>query len=310
MQKTGIEYLTHTWNPIAMRCVPCSLGCDNCWHLKAADRLCENPALPEDERAALAGTGPFILRERELRAAVRMKKPAVIGVQFMGDLFHENVPQGFTRQAYNVMLHASTPHGIWHTYLILTKRPHRMADFVGDGAIPGNIYCGLTVCNQQEWDEKKRYFYMIPGKKFLSLEPLLGAIDLELTKIIKEPFFGWPDSEMEYKRKIDAVILGGETGPGARPMHPDWVRSIRDQCATAGISFFFKGWGEWIQCDIHHEQCPGHKMNVLCRDGTNPEEGIAWNKIDGAVPIYRAGRSGAGRTLDGRTHDDLPWRTA
>ena len=118
MQKTGIEYLTHTWNPIAMRCTPVGDGCLNCWHLRTADRLRNNDALPIEEREALAGSGHFVLRERELSAPLKAKKAAVIGVQFMGDLFHEAVPDDFANSAYRTMIHAD-----WHTYLILTKRP-------------------------------------------------------------------------------------------------------------------------------------------------------------------------------------------
>lgn len=271
MQKTSIEYLTHTWNPIAMRCTRISDGCHSCWHLTLADRLAQNPVLNVNERLVLAGQRPFILRERELFAPLHKKKAAVIGVQFMGDLFHETVPDEFRVDAYSVMLGCDR-----HTYLILTKRPQEMLRYFRTNTLPGyvgrnHIYHGLTVCNQREADEKIPLFLQVPGKKFLSIEPMLGAIDLgnidyvgmvqinALTGSNRCQTGGsWSNGS---KEKVDAVLLGGETGPGARPMHPDWVRSVRDQCQAAGIPFFLKSMGK-----------------------------------------------GLGRTLDGHTHDYLPWR--
>jgi len=134
-----------------------------------------------------------------------------------------------------------------------------------------NIYHGLTVCKQQEADEKIPIFLQVPGKKFLSIEPMLEAIDIRNTPL--PPCDGrekeWPG--------FDAVILGGETGPGARPMNSDWVRSVRDQCAVAGVPFFFKGWGAW--------------------------KGSA-NFTNGKMDVGSERRV---RLLDGRTHDALPW---
>ena len=160
--------------------------------------------------------------------------------------------------------------------------------FLNTSFMAANIYHGLTVCNQQEWDEKEKYFSMISGKKFLSIEPMLGAIDLKLTKVIKEPFFGWPDSEMEYKRRINAVILGGETGAGARPLNPDWVRSVRDQCAAAGVDFIFKGWGRW-------QPNPGKYIH--------PKRMV---NINNDV-MYLNQKNDFARLLDGKEYNDLPW---
>ncbi len=243
MQKTAIEYLTHTLNPVAMRCNRCSDGCRNCWHLKMADRLCNNPALPEEERMALAGRGPFIIRDRELSAPLHARKPAVIGVQFMGDLFHETVPIDFQSAVYRIMAVAYQ-----HTFLILTKRPHIMLDRLSmnpERLDKGNVYHGLTICTQQEADEKIPIFLQVPGKKFLSLEPLLGPVDVD-------PYFhalhtdpaDCPNitSKQDWCgcTQINVVLLGGETGPGARPMHPDWAISIVQQCRAAGAPVFVK----------------------------------------------------------------------
>lgn len=124
MQKTKIEYLTHTWNPITMHCTPVSDGCDNCWHRSMAKRLAGNPVLMDYKRDAYAGkTGP-VLYLRELEAPTRLKKPARIGVQFMGDLFHESVP--FEHQTRIVSTIAECRQ---HMFLILTKRPEAMSAF-------------------------------------------------------------------------------------------------------------------------------------------------------------------------------------
>ncbi|OPY72464.1 MAG: Phage protein Gp37/Gp68 [Syntrophorhabdus sp. PtaU1.Bin050] len=258
MQKTNISYLTHTWNPIAMRCTRVSEGCRECWHLRTADRLSKNPGLPEDERRALAGEGPFILRERELLAPLGTKKPAVIGVQFMGDLFHEDVPDSFRDDVYAVM------HGCdRHTYLALTKRADNLLRYLQTHFLPeyqgrDHIYHGLTICNQPELDAKIGDFLKVPGRKFLSLEPMLGPIAFPAKMAIIEcPTCGdgerWtsnPQPTQCYrcgeiqtiKSKIDAVVLGGETlgnRPG-RNMKLEWVESIAYQCKVADVSLFIK----------------------------------------------------------------------
>ena len=278
MQKTSIEYLTHTWNPIAMRCTGISPGCEHCWHLRTADRLGCNEGLPLDERKALIGDGPFILRDRELSAPLRAKNPAVIGVQFMGDLFHEAVPDEFIGKAYHQMFKFTE-----HTYLILTKRPHRMVDMIPPQITDfPHIYHGLTICNQQEADEKIPIFLQVPGNLWICVEPMLSEINLHL-RIKHDP----KGKERMRRDIIKGVVLGGETGPGARPMHPEWVRSVRDQCAEAGVPFFFKQWGK-------HR--PGLKElfgnHYECRLKQMPDRYEIMN---------------AGRLLDGRTHDDLPW---
>jgi len=282
MNKTGIEYLGYTWNPIAMRCSPCSPGCLICWHLRTADRLCKNPSLPENERAALAGTGPFILRERELSAPFRLKKPAVIGVQFMGDLFHENVPEDFIADVYSVMIGCDR-----HTYLVLTKRPAEMLQYHKRWTLPGyvnpnHIYHGFSVCNQDEWNRLGPIFMQVPGKKFLSHEPALGQIN-----------YG------PHLKEIACLISGGETGPGARPTHPDVFRSDRDQCAAAGVPYFHKQNGEWL-----HESQTDFSQSPF--DALSSRNAMYHVWPDGSR-TYRVLKAKAGRLLDGREWNDLPW---
>jgi len=302
MQKTGIEYLTDTWNPIAMRCTRCSPGCDRCWHLRTADRLAMNSRIPADERTALAGHGPFVLRERELTAPLLARKPSVVGVQFMGDLFHEAVPDDFRTDAFMTMALAAR-----HTFLVLTKRPGGLKNFweawergecnnlaaapteqeIGYHWPLPNVFLGITVCNQEEWDAKKRDFLLVPGLKFVSHEPALGLIN-----------FG------QSLKEIACPIAGGETSKGARPSHPDIFRSDRDQCVASGTAFYFKQWGNFVP---YRDNGPlPRECFYVGRDGTirpgDPED----MDLDACMgpDIHKT----SGHFLDGKIHDALPWR--
>lgn len=349
MQKTNIEYLDYTWNPIAMRCTPCSPGCDNCWHLRTADRLKNNLGLPDNERKALAGEGPFVLRERELEAPLRLKKPAVIGVQFMGDLYHEDVPDEFIDNVMSTIALCQ-----YHTFLILTKRASRVVKYFKDfdeyilddtplyreakhridcedspdasinyhketarlesdisivskalrngGGFP-NVWHGLTVCNQQEADEKIPELLKVPGKKWLSIEPMLGPVSVCQWMWYKETVRDFPQFA---EQKIHAVILGGETSTRARPMHPDWVRSVRDQCIESGTAYFFKQWGEWGLGKDHPDRITKGK-NTRCVSPVNGEDNAPHRNV---AVMVKVGPKRAGRLLDGKTYDALPWRTA
>ena len=221
--------------------------------------------------------GTVIPRTDHLSIPLKRRKPTVYAV--WNDFFHEAVSWTFQNEAYGVMLEPSN-----HIYLILTKRPAIMSEHlykINIPDMPPNIYHGLTICNQAEADAKIPVFLQVPGRKFLSIEPMLGP--LFLTRISSGPGF----SDWHYPiRGVDAVILGGETGPGARPMRPDWVRSVRDQCAAAGVPFFFKRWG-------------AHGVNYLMDDNMKMIPGSEW--MDKGVKP-------SGRLLDGRTHDELPWR--
>ena len=178
-----------------------------------------------------------------------------------------------------------------HIFLILTKRPRRMLEFVMEIGIPNhgilpNVWLGCTVVNQQEADEKIPILRQIPAAvRFISVEPLLEQTDLCLS----------PGIEISAPYGIHGihwVIAGGETGPGARPMHPAWARSVRDQCQAAGVPFFFKQWGEWAP---HNE---GSKYRQHC-----------WNSgssIRDLVVSSHVGKKAAGRLLDGREYNELP----
>jgi protein gp37 len=229
-----------------------------------AHRFC-NHFLTEDGVKLIEADGKFtgciFIHSDRLSIPLKRRKPTVFAV--WNDLFHEKVPDEFREETYDAMNRADR-----HTYLILTKRPQNMERYVsgvchavGDYDVSrDHVWHGLTVCNQEEMESKSKDFFSVPVKKFFSLEPMLS-------KVIIPPW-------VLERKLLDSVILGGESGPGARPMHPDWVRSVRDQCAAAGVSFFFKSWGKYIR-----------------RNGD----------------YYPIKKGWPHRLLDGRTHDDLPW---
>ena len=263
MNKTGIEYLTHTWNPIAMRCTKVSPACDHCWHLAMCKRMANNPNLSEERRAAYAGGAPTLLKHELVAPTQLRRQKAVIGVQFMGDLFHEDVPFEWIEQVWNVMYNSAYRFQKQHTFVVLTKRPERAREFFAqlEPSVFGgrnkyvqkpllNVIGMVTVENQEQLDRRVPILLDLPfQRRGISAEPLLGAIAVS-------PFLGYcldcDDYISEHREygdlyhddnRLDWVIVGGETGPGARPMHPESVRQVRDQCVEAGVPFFFKHWG-------------------------------------------------------------------
>ncbi|MFH2077059.1 MAG: DUF5131 family protein [Pseudomonadota bacterium] len=274
-------------------CTPCSPGCEHCWAAAMEDRFRKNKLTD-----LITGKffGAIMAHPDRLSVPQKRRKPTVYAV--WNDLFHEAVPDIFIKEVIDVIQDCPQ-----HIFLVLTKRPKRMVHYfnTGDPAWPSqfpvNAWSGLTVCNQQEADEKIPVFLQVPGKKFLSIEPCLGGI-----KLFGDDY-DWTENGRDCKKScINSVILGGETGPGARPMHPDWVRSVRDQCQSAGVPFFFKQWGEWL---------PVGEMPTLEFKPIGGNDALSrfhlWGDFDKNVSM-KIGRKAAGRLLDGKEHDDLPWR--
>jgi len=219
---SGIEWTEATWNPTT-GCDRVSPGCDNCYALTLAKRLkaMGSEKYQEDGDPRTSGPGfKLTLHPEVLDLPKSWRHPRVVFVDSMSDLFHPEVPLDFLYQVFDVM--NETPQ---HTYQILTKRSQRLEKVAGELDWPSNVWMGVSV-------ESDRYRFRInqlrrvpAAVRFLSLEPLLGPLpDLDLTD-------------------IDWVIVGGESGPKARPMEQTWVEDIRDQCARARVPFFFKQWG-------------------------------------------------------------------
>jgi len=210
---TRIEWTEVTWNPIT-GCTKVSAGCANCYAERMAKRL-QAMGQPNYARGF-----EVVSHEHMLRAPLGWRRPSVVFVNSMSDLFHDDVPDEFIARVFATMREAH-----WHEFQVLTKRSERLAKLSPDLDIAPNVWMGVSVENGtvvQRIDDLRRADV---GLRFLSLEPLLGPLpDLDLTD-------------------IDWVIVGGESGPGARPIMPDWVRHIRDTCLDADVPFFFKQWG-------------------------------------------------------------------
>ena len=241
MNKVNWGYCSHSWNPIAMRCSHAKLrdgtpspGCLHCWHLRMADRLAKNPKIPSEEREVYAGSGGWcIIRDVEMDAPSRRKKPAIVAVQLMGDLGHETVADEDRGRVWIAMTKAPQ-----HTFLVLTKRPKRIAHWMHHhwtNMIEPNIFLGVTVENQQAANERIPTLLKIPAAgHWLSIEPMLGPVDLY------PAFCGFQPPSWGCGPDISGVVLGCESGPGARPMDLRGARDVRDQCADSGVPLFVK----------------------------------------------------------------------
>ena len=221
---SSIEWTEATWNPV-VGCTVISPGCTNCYAMRLARRL-EAMGQPKYVGTTrISGgrakwNGVVRIDPASLELPRSWKTGRMIFVNSMSDLFHEKVPLDFIRRVFATM--QSTPQ---HTYQILTKRAERLADVSSKLPWPANVWMGVSV-ESQFYTDRIDFLRSVGAKtKFLSLEPLLGALD-----------------ELNLE-EIDWVITGGESGPKARPVDPEWVRSIRDQCLQAGVAFHFKQWG-------------------------------------------------------------------
>lgn len=289
---TKIEYLTETWNFMG-GCSACSPGCDNCWACRQAAGRLKNHPLYKGLTKNGKWTGEIRLctdigRVDLLEKPLHWREPRRIGVQFMSDLFHPKVPFGFIEKVMAII--EGCPQ---HTFQVLTKRPYIMAAyFNGLGkrfelSNCPNLWLGVTV-EHPKYKHRINTLRQIPAAvKYLSIEPCLadmGELNLE---------------------GIGQVIAGGESGPGARPMHPDWARGVRDQCVAVGVPFFFKQWGEW--CIDDDNLRPSQRCALSC-DGTNRRVGKRnWPQLEiGDEMMARVGKKKAGRLLDGREWNEMP----
>ena len=232
-QTSSIEWTDATWNPVA-GCTPISPGCLNCYAARMALRLEQvggatakkyrgTAKRARDGRPVFAGR--INLDEAALEIPRRWRKPRRIFVNSMSDLFHEDVPTEFIARVFAVMKECH-----WHQFQVLTKRPERTAELSKALPWPTNVWMGTSV-ESVMYTHRARTLKEVPAAiRFLSVEPLLGRIP-------KLPLEG-----------IDWVIVGGESGPGARPMEPEWVTEIRDRCLERSVAFFFKQWGGVQKC--------------------------------------------------------------
>jgi protein gp37 len=238
-----IEWTDATWNPVT-GCTKISPGCAHCYAETFAERFRGVPGHPYEQGFDMK------FWPARLELPLQWKRPRMIFVNSMSDLFHDLVPDEYIARVFDVMRRAD-----WHTFQVLTKRPERTSVLSDSLPWPHNVWMGTSVENQRFTTRIDDLRTTGAAVKFLSCEPLLGPLKLKL-------------------RGIDWVIVGGESGHGARPMRADWARAVRDQCVAAGVPFFFKQWG------------------------AHDDTGV------------RKSKHATGRELDGRVWDELPRRRA
>lgn len=316
---TNIEWTDATWNVIT-GCTVTSPGCTNCYAMRlAGTRLASHPSragLTREVNGNHVWNGTVRFNDQWLLQPLRWSKPRMIFVCAHGDLFHRDVPDEWILRTFAGMIAAPQ-----HIYQVLTKRSDRMRKFMQwlceteqgsdalidavEGIAPEtdldfdlpakHIWLGVSAENQTYWDGRVNDLRQTPAAvRWVSVEPMLGPV------YDKDGLTG-----------IDWVICGGESGPGARPMHPDWARSLRDQCAAAGVPFHFKQWGshavvfdrdvddpDWRNCSKwEHDYPEGRWLNLA--GGT----GFHGDRVVYAAPVSK---SRAGRLLDGREHNGYP----
>jgi protein gp37 len=338
-----IEWTEATWNPI-VGCSIVSPGCTNCYAMKMAARLeamfagtsgaTHYRGTTKKVNGNAVWTGQLALApETILTEPLRRKKPTTYFVNSMGDLFHEAVAKGDIDRVFAVM--ALCPQ---HTFQVLTKRAARMRDYMTSvtfGRIDAaclslktdkpavaahtlfkNVWLGVSCERQQEADERIPLLLQTPAAiRFISAEPLLGPINLTR---INTPGngLGWFDAFASPDHCLDWVIVGGESGRSARPMHPQWARDICDQCEAAGVPFFFKQWGEWAPGLWSGAGDPAH-FNPFDTSIDIPDlsrhdawaNRVHWFDPDSApdgLGALKLGKKIAGRRLGGVEHNGFP----
>jgi protein gp37 len=298
-----IEWTDATWNPVR-GCSIVSKGCTNCYAMRQAHRTNHKGGAYEGLTQLTKGgpvwTGQIRTVHEVLDKPRSWKRPRRIFVNSMSDLFHDDVPDAFIKDVWSAMAEAPQ-----HVFQILTKRPQRMRDWLLSGlkisddftakGLP-NVWLGVSVEDQAAADERIPLLLQTPAAvRWISAEPLLSPITLHPSWL---PMYRHPLPHISW------CVVGGESGPSARPMHPDWARSLRDQCQTARTAFFFKQWGAWMP--FHYvDQETGHRLVKLTF--TEREKAIG-GPGEGTTPcnVRRVGKKVAGRLLDGRTHDEYP----
>ena len=297
MSKTKIEWAEKVWNPVT-GCSKISEGCRNCYAERMAKRLAGRCGYPTGD--------PFkmTLHHDHIGDPVHWRNPSRIFLGSMTDLFHDDVPFYWLDKIFDIATRADR-----HTFLVLTKRPERMKAYFSRPDIIWpfkNVWLGVTAENQDQADKRIPILLQTPAAvRFVSVEPMLGSVD------IRRYFRGCPPGCMKdalcplecgHKRKIglDWVICGGESGPGARPMHPDWARSLRYQCHAAGVPFLFKQHGEWLHIanspTISSEDCKKYRTSQLA----------FFVESNLRATFAKVGKKKAGRLLDGQLWDQYP----
>lgn len=287
MAQTKIEWTDKVWNPVT-GCSKVSNGCRNCYAENFANRFWKDRKFTD-----------VICHEDKINIPFGWVKPRKIFVNSMSDLFHPSVPSEFIDKIFAAMYLNKQ-----HTFIVLTKRPKRMLEYFSSEhraieiskevmaldqwfsiELPlKNVWIGVSVEDQITADERIPLLLRVPAAvRFISAEPLLSGIVLASNYLDKARYFECGT--------LDWVIAGGESGRNARACHPDWIRSLRDQCKEANVPFFFKQWGEWMPFDNY--------IKYLSPCKTKMKLAIDLNHV-------KTGKKKAGRLLDGIEHNEFP----
>lgn len=308
MAKTSIEWTRgpngeqgFSFNPWT-GCTKVGPGCNNCYAEGWA------------KRSGIVQWGPGAERRRTSEAnwkqPLRWNAEAErLGVRYrvfcasLADVFDNEVPAEWRADLFDLI--AKTPNLDW---LLVTKRIGNVGRMIPDSwsvMMPPNLWLGITVVNQVEADRDiPKLLQLKAAVRFLSMEPLLGPVDLRQAHITKVRLPAWPNPT-----RVDWIIVGGESGPKARPMHPKWVRDIRDQCEAAGVAFMFKQHGEWLAtdfCDDDMASLPSKRTVYVRRDGSFHDGSQGIDFFGGDQETAWVGKKAAGRLLDGREHNGFP----
>ncbi len=343
-QRSKIEWTEATWNPIT-GCTKVSPGCDHCYASTFAERWRGTPGHYFERGFDIT------LRPDKLDLPLRWRRPRRIFVNSMSDLFHDSIPDEYIARVFAVMALAER-----HTLQVLTKRHGRMRSLLGsanfrnlvlragiamardtggintvwaaraldpDNGPAANVWLGVSVENQQWANIRIPVLLDTPAAvRWISAEPLLGPIDLGAWLRDVDSPSCWdvhaPSAECGQCIRPDWIVCGGESGPGARPMHPDWARWLRNQCVDANVPFLFKQHGEWAEAT---RTTATHLLHVTKgyliprADGTTDHpygehSGLDQDLVDrghpGWIRVRRWGKKAAGREMDGRTWDQYP----
>lgn len=297
-ENTKIEWCDHTFNPWE-GCTKVGPGCDNCYaetrNARFAGGIATNwgPGAPRRRTSAANWRKPLAWNAAHAEFFAQHGRRQRVFCASLADVFDNEVDSQWRRDLFDII--ELTPNLDW---LLLTKRIGNVVRMLPshDWAGRGNVWLGATIVNQEEADRDIPKLLDVPARvRFLSMEPLLGPVNIE-RHLLSTYDKASHDSQMlpglPCDDKLDWVIVGGESGPGARPMHLNWARSLRDQCAAAGVPFLFKQWGEWAPAcyPLYIDRKP-HELK-----GLGGVHGL----------MGRFGKKVAGRLLDGLTHDGFP----
>lgn len=321
---TQISWTDATWNPVT-GCTKVSPGCDHCYIDRTPPFRMQHRRF---DKPGIGGTTGVQLHGDRLLQPLHWRKPRRIFVNSLSDLFHADIPGLFITSVFATM--QRTPQ---HSYQVLTKRPARMRSLLTSELFRSkvswplpNVWLGVSTEDQKTADLRIPILLETPAAvRWISAEPLLGPIRLPrfcacgCGKLYEDAcrsarlYSGWlnPDqaeASVESTLGLDWVVVGGESGPGARPAHPDWFRTLRDQCSAAGVPFHFKQRGEWTWTSRPSDRWGDRDPDLWVEksDGRIATEAVAVAAGGSWSGVYRVGKKVAGRELDGVLHEAYP----